>query len=238
MCSFRLRFHWSLFPRVKLTIFQHWFRWWLGADQATSHYLNQRWKIYRRIYASLGLNGSTRASRNTRIGTYDSMFIWYFRARKLLILVNRISGYCCLSVFDFIRLKWTFLCNHYISCKCFRHDHSWFRWSDETLKCFLFAVRQSTLMKKGHAQFKTTTTAPNASQKYLHVYGKRQSFKHKYQCRKKNIIISMDLQAAYIWCINHMRRCWGMGSLNLILVGIKWITYSQDYFFRSDYSLP
>ena len=26
MYQFRLRFHWSLFPRVKLTIFQHWFR--------------------------------------------------------------------------------------------------------------------------------------------------------------------------------------------------------------------
>ena len=41
MYKFRLRFHWSLFPRVQLTIFQHWFRWWLGAGQATSHYLNQ-----------------------------------------------------------------------------------------------------------------------------------------------------------------------------------------------------
>ena len=29
---------------------------WLGADQATSHYLNQWWFIYWRIYASLGLN--------------------------------------------------------------------------------------------------------------------------------------------------------------------------------------
>ena len=56
MYSIRLRFHWSLFPRVKLTIFQHWFRYWLGADQATSHYLNQGWKVYWRIYASLGLN--------------------------------------------------------------------------------------------------------------------------------------------------------------------------------------
>ena len=28
----------------------------LGADQATSHYLNQWWLIYWRIYASLGLN--------------------------------------------------------------------------------------------------------------------------------------------------------------------------------------
>ena len=26
MCEFRLRFHWSLFPRVKLTIFHPWFR--------------------------------------------------------------------------------------------------------------------------------------------------------------------------------------------------------------------
>ena len=26
MFEFRLQFHWNLFPRVKLTIFQHWFR--------------------------------------------------------------------------------------------------------------------------------------------------------------------------------------------------------------------
>ena len=56
MFEFRLKFHWSLFPMVQLTIFQHWFRLWLGAVQATSHYLNQRWLVYRRIYASLGLN--------------------------------------------------------------------------------------------------------------------------------------------------------------------------------------
>ena len=56
MFEFRLKFHWSLFPRVQLTIFQHWFREWLGAVQATSHYLNQWWLVYRRIYASFGLN--------------------------------------------------------------------------------------------------------------------------------------------------------------------------------------
>ena len=42
--------------RVQLTIFQHWFSEWLGADQATSHYLNQWWLDYRCIYTSLGLN--------------------------------------------------------------------------------------------------------------------------------------------------------------------------------------
>ena len=53
MYEFRLEFHWGLFL---LTIFQHWFRKWLGTDQATSHYLNQSWLVYRRIYASLGPN--------------------------------------------------------------------------------------------------------------------------------------------------------------------------------------
>ena len=37
MNEFHLIFHWSLFLRFELTIFQHWFRKWLGADQATSH---------------------------------------------------------------------------------------------------------------------------------------------------------------------------------------------------------
>ena len=56
MFEFRLIFHWSLFVRVQSTIFQHWSRYWLGAVQATSHYLNQRWLVYRRICAWLGLN--------------------------------------------------------------------------------------------------------------------------------------------------------------------------------------
>ena len=35
----RLRFHWSFFPMVQLTIIHHWFRKWIGPSQATSHYL-------------------------------------------------------------------------------------------------------------------------------------------------------------------------------------------------------
>ena len=49
MLEFRLRFHWSLFLRFELTIFQHWLRLWLVAGQATSHYLNQWWLVYWRI---------------------------------------------------------------------------------------------------------------------------------------------------------------------------------------------
>ena len=54
-----LIFNWSLFLWFELTIFQHWYRWWLGAEQATTHYLNQWWLFYWCIYASLGLNKLT-----------------------------------------------------------------------------------------------------------------------------------------------------------------------------------
>ena len=53
---FRWKFHRILFIRVQLTTFQHCFRYWLCAEQATSHCLNQWWLDYRRIYASRGLN--------------------------------------------------------------------------------------------------------------------------------------------------------------------------------------
>ena len=51
-----VKIYWSLFLRFKLTIFQHWCRYWLRAGQATSHYLNQWLLLYWRIYASLSLN--------------------------------------------------------------------------------------------------------------------------------------------------------------------------------------
>ena len=44
----------KLVPKGLNNNIQHWFRWWLGAGHATSHYLNQWWSVYRRIYASLG----------------------------------------------------------------------------------------------------------------------------------------------------------------------------------------
>ena len=48
--------HGTLILSFQLMIFHHWFRQWLGADLATSHYLNQWWLDYRRISASLGLS--------------------------------------------------------------------------------------------------------------------------------------------------------------------------------------
>ena len=46
-----LKFIW-----LERKIFQHWFRLWSGAEQATNHYLNQLWLIQGRIYVSLGLH--------------------------------------------------------------------------------------------------------------------------------------------------------------------------------------
>ena len=56
MYEFNLIFHWSLVLMLELTIFQHWFIKWLGADQATSHNLNQWWLVYWHIYTSFSLN--------------------------------------------------------------------------------------------------------------------------------------------------------------------------------------
>ena len=53
MREFRLIFHWILFPMVQLTLLQHWFRKWLGAEQAISHYLNKSCLNHWLIYASL-----------------------------------------------------------------------------------------------------------------------------------------------------------------------------------------
>ena len=69
-----LTIHWSLFLRAQLTIFQHWFRKWLGADQATSDYLNQWWLDYRCIYASLGLNESNREQNTKHL--LNSYYSW------------------------------------------------------------------------------------------------------------------------------------------------------------------
>ena len=43
LLHFLFKFYRKLFPSAQLTIIQHWFRQWFGAEQGTSHYLNQWW---------------------------------------------------------------------------------------------------------------------------------------------------------------------------------------------------
>ena len=40
-------------PRCSI---KNWFRWWLGVDRATCHFLKQWWLVYLSIYAQFGLN--------------------------------------------------------------------------------------------------------------------------------------------------------------------------------------
>ena len=101
MYDFHLRFHRNLFLRFELTIFQHCFRWWLGADQATSHYLNQWWLVYWCMYASLGLNELIKAK------TFS--FHWLIEAwwchMYVKCLCNRLVA--CLVPSHYLNQRWT-----------------------------------------------------------------------------------------------------------------------------------
>ena len=46
MLEFRLKFHWSLFASVQLTIFRNWFRYWLGGEQGTNMIWNKGGLFY------------------------------------------------------------------------------------------------------------------------------------------------------------------------------------------------
>ena len=43
---FWFKFHWKLSVRVKIAISQHWFRWWPGTEQTSSHDLNWWWSSF------------------------------------------------------------------------------------------------------------------------------------------------------------------------------------------------
>ena len=79
----RLRFHWSLFPKVGLTIFQHWFRNWSGAGQATSHYLDQWWLVYWRLYASIRLNELKVSS-----GLFNQWLVAWHLPNQFWLIIN------------------------------------------------------------------------------------------------------------------------------------------------------
>ena len=58
MLEFRLKFHWSLFLRVQLPTFQHWFREWLAPTRWQAIIWTDDCLDCRRIYASVVLNES------------------------------------------------------------------------------------------------------------------------------------------------------------------------------------
>ena len=109
MFEFRLNFQWSLFLRVQLTIFQHWFRKWLGAVEAASHYRNQWWLVLRRIFASPGLNelAFLRNSGETQVPWTELSY----RLTSVISCFNT-SKYYCLEIEknDILQMG---LCDHH-----------------------------------------------------------------------------------------------------------------------------
>ena len=95
--KFWLRFHWNLFPRVQLTIFQHWFRSWLGATQVTSHNLDQWWLVYWRIYPN-GPEAGREAGWGSEFVPLKKRGVGSF------ILLHKISRTaCCFGIRTFLK---------------------------------------------------------------------------------------------------------------------------------------
>ena len=90
MYKFCLKFHLHFFPGAQLTIFQHWLRYLLGAIQATSHYVNQWWLVYWRIYVSLGLN----ELKNLWNFFYLMMTLWHWNFLHCMPFVRVIHQWC------------------------------------------------------------------------------------------------------------------------------------------------
>ena len=96
-----MKFQWSLFPRVQWTIFQHWFRQWLGAEEAIRHIRNNDVLVSWCVYASLVLNELTEGAPfyrwpksilfNEKNLDFDS-YHWRFFLRAPLTMIQRWSG--------------------------------------------------------------------------------------------------------------------------------------------------
>ena len=87
--AFWLKLHWSLFLRAQLTKTQHWFRWWLGAEQATIHHLNQCWlnSLTHICDTSWRWVNSLR-SRRKRPHSLDNIFKWIFLNENIWIWIE------------------------------------------------------------------------------------------------------------------------------------------------------
>ena len=94
MHEFRLKFHGSLFLGFQFTMCKHWFKWWFGADQATSHYLNQWWLVYKCIYASPGLNELIQSIPNDKYAWIICIIFQTNCITEMVLHVTCQSGLC------------------------------------------------------------------------------------------------------------------------------------------------
>ena len=115
MYEFPFKFNWSLFLKVQLTIFQNWFRQWLGAVQW--------WLDYQGIYVSLGLNElncfsslwhwgtvsvtTSNASNSNWAVTRMSLLFQGIYLTKSKLYLNKIMFWLTPSLFHFISNIWS-----------------------------------------------------------------------------------------------------------------------------------
>ena len=143
MFEFRLKFHWSVFLPIQLTIFQHWFRYKLGADKAASHYLNRWWFDYWRIYASLGLSElKAPSAHQTARMLYDTC-VGYMCKFQTRMKGNRChmstSSLWCLSIFFHVK----------------RNVKSWNYWDVLRYESIEMKKNVSLPLHEGHKNMKT-----------------------------------------------------------------------------------
>ena len=87
--GFHLQFHWILLPRVQLTIFQHWFREWIGAVQATSHDLNQSWSVYNaNVHYAASMSKMLSYFEQTRMCLHFTLFV-YIQMQQVLYILSQ-----------------------------------------------------------------------------------------------------------------------------------------------------
>ena len=89
MFIFWFSIHWNLFPMVRFSASQHWFRLWHGASQAPCHYLNQCWPRCPTPYGITETQwvNTLRPRQNGRHFP-DDIFKWIFLNENVWISIN------------------------------------------------------------------------------------------------------------------------------------------------------
>ena len=130
--EFWLTFHWSVFLKPQLTIFQHWFRWWLGAVQAAGHYMNQWWLFFPYAYMHHSASMSSRQAQDNHDVTFDHIYIYIVTMKQVWSSpkqygqINDTKSF----IYNNITTKNKVICipvSHFIHGKaklCYRYMHS------------------------------------------------------------------------------------------------------------------
>ena len=105
-----------MFLSIQLTLFQHWFRKWLSANQATSHYLNQWWLVCRRIHAPFGLNELRRRCQNKIGAISQRTFPNLYLLMKNVLFWLQFHSFACIipEVYQSMPMRFMWWCARHV----------------------------------------------------------------------------------------------------------------------------